>query len=62
MTIDMQYAKDGEGEQGHRFTCTWADLARLPRSFDLYQELWDFTCEARPVRGTVPLIDQGRFV
>ena len=41
------------GSQGHRFTCT--------RPFDLYRELLDFACEARPVRGTAFLTWQGRF-
>jgi len=39
VTIDIWSAKNDEGGQGHRFTCTRVDLATSTRPFDLSQEL-----------------------
>jgi len=61
VTLDVRSAKNDEGGAGHRFTCTRVDLATSTRPFDLAQELWDFACEARPVRGLAFLTWQGKF-
>ena len=60
VTIDIRSAKNDEGGLGHRFTCTRVDLATSPRPFDLAEELWDFACEARPVKGLAFLTWQGK--
>ena len=41
-------------------TCTRVDLATSQRPFDLADKLWDFACEARPVKGHAFLTWQGR--
>ena len=61
VTIDIRSAKNDEGGQGHRFTCTQVDLVTSTSLFDFSQESWDFACLAGPVRGTAFLTLQGRF-
>ena len=61
VTIDIRSAKNDEGRQGHRFTCTQVDLVTSTSLFDFSQESWDFACLAGPVRGTAFLTWQVRL-
>ena len=63
VTIEIRSAKNDEGGEGHRFTSVRVDPQSTPdRPFDIAEQLWDFACVSRPVRGMAFLTWQAREV
>ena len=62
VSINIRSAKNDEGGQGHRFTSTRVNPGTVPdRPFDIAEQLWDFACVARPVKGMAFLTWQGKW-
>ena len=62
VSINIRSAKNVEGGQGHRFTSTRVNPGTVPdRPFDIAEQLWDFACVARPVKGMAILTWQGKW-
>ena len=62
VTIETRSAKIDEGGEGHRFTSVRVDPQSTPdRPFDRAEQLWDFACVSRPVRGMAFLTWQGKW-
>ena len=62
VTIEIWSAKNDEGGEGHRFTSVRVNPQSTPdRPFDIAEQLWDFACVSRPVRGMAFLMWQGKW-